>query len=452
MEIILLGVLWFLFLILTFRSPGSPQPSRLLFFLIWFTLSAILGLVVATRVLDWDPVPTKWAIAHRLTDDKIIDLTEIAPGVYHPDNIIRVDTDETYEDEEPDEWFTFYRYDVVGADKEEPKGPWGAAIYDPDRCRPPAILSYELVPTNYDYLGQDSAKLEVDNIITYEDPLSGGLDRPEVIIKGQTRGLATDLNLFRKVGNYPDCFEIQNLRQADPNLSVPYAERLDFDNIGSFRGTYKVDIDGNTVSVWDSGGFERSQLTVKRVYEPQNGSYFRPGTKVLLDPLTTSVDFGPGQPDDVPTAYYPEKAVLAFYSNLGKDKEDNQVAESFLSPYAQQIYDIQKDPFGLSTDSSSIAQARSDLAGVSVLEIRYQPDVTAEQLHEDRDVAVTVVGVNKKGQIDYAHPCQVTWTVVGIPNAQALPYGCEWKLEAYWTTCIPNGNGNGNVNGNGKGK
>jgi len=438
-EIILLGILWFVFLILTFRSPGSPQISRLLFFLVWFTLSITLGFVVATRVLDWDPVPTKWAIAHQLTDDKIIDLTEIAPGVSHPEYIVRVDTDETYKDKDPDEWFTFYRYDVVGADKEEPTGPLGAAIYDPDRCRPPAILSYELVPVSYDYLGQDDAEVVVDNIVVYDDPQSGGLDRPEVVVYGETRGVTTDLNIFRKVGTYPDCFEIQSLRQANPNLSMPYAERLNYDNLGSFRGTYRVKLDGNTVTVWDRGGFERSQLTVKRVYKPQNGSYFGPGTKVLLDPVASSVDFGPGQPDDIPTAYYPEKAVLAFYSRLGKDKEDLQVAESFLSPYALQIYDIRDDPFGLSTESSSIAQARDDLVGASVLEIRYQPDIMAEQLHKDRDITVTVVGVNKKGQIDYDHPCLVTWTVVGIDNPQALPYGCEWRLESYWTTCVPVG-------------
>ena len=56
-----------------------------------------------------------------------------------------------------------------------------------------------------------------------------------------------------------------------------------------------------------------------------------------------------------------------------------------------------------------------------------------------REITVTVVGVNSKEEIDYYHPCQVTWTVVGIPNPQALPYGCEWRLESYWTTCVPFG-------------
>jgi hypothetical protein len=438
-EIAVLGTLWFIFLILTFRSPGSPRLSRLLFFLIWFSLCIALGFVFAVEVLNWDPVPTRWRIAHWLTEDKMIDLAEIAPGVYHYDYIHRVDTDVTFDQQKPDEWLTFYRYDVVGENSESPRGPFGAAIYDPDRCRPPAILSYELVPVSYDYLGQDYAWVEVDNIIKYGDPLSEGQDRPEVIIHGLTRGIRTDLNIFRKVGAYPDCFEIQQIRQTDPNLSLPYSERLSFDNIGAFRGTYRVSIDDEYVTVWDRGGFERSQLTIKRVYAPQNGSYFQPGTKVLLDPVAYSVDFGPGQPDEIPTAYYPEKAVLAFYSKLGKDKNDLQVAESYLSPYAQQIYDIRTDPFGMSTDPASPAQARKKLAGASVLEIRYEPDVQAEQLHLDRDITVTVVGENDKGQIDYDHPCQVTWTVVGIENPQALPYGCEWRLESYWTTCVPMG-------------
>ena len=74
---------------------------------------------------------------------------------------------------------------------------------------------------------------------------------------------------------------------------------------------------------------------------------------------------------------------------------------------------------------------------LSTWEIRYEPNVEAERLHQDRDVTVKVVGVNDRGEIDYSHPCQVTWTVVGIEAPQALPYGCEWRLESYWTTCTP---------------
>jgi hypothetical protein len=57
----------------------------------------------------------------------------------------------------------------------------------------------------------------------------------------------------------------------------------------------------------------------------------------------------------------------------------------------------------------------------------------------DRQVTVIVVGVNEQGFIDYAHPCEVTWTVVGQPRAGALPYNCEWRLDRYESTCPPPG-------------
>ena len=98
---------------------------------------------------------------------------------------------------------------------------------------------------------------------------------------------------------------------------------------------------------------------------------------------------------------------------------------------------MRSDPFGLSTDPASVARARGELARVLVWEIRYEPDVEAEQQHEARTVEATVVGVDKDGNIDYAHPCQVTWRVVGITNPQAQPYGCEWRLDSYVSSCQP---------------
>jgi hypothetical protein len=139
----------------------------------------------------------------------------------------------------------------------------------------------------------------------------------------------------------------------------------------------------------------------------------------------------------VPGVYYPEKTVLAFYQKLGKDKDKLEEAQGYLQAESQQTYDMEEDPFGLSTDPASPAQARQKLASALVLEIRYQPDVQAEQLHQDRDVTAIVVGVSDKGEIDYAHPCQVTWKVVGESNTDALPYGCEWKLSTYTTSCPP---------------
>jgi hypothetical protein len=253
----------------------------------------------------------------------------------------------------------------------------------------------------------------------------------------------TDLNIFRKVGTKQDqClpWRKDSSYPAALQLTAPFS----YQNFGSFRGNYRVRISlggagGSTVTVWDSGGFERSQLTVRKQYRPwDNGSYFRTGGQELWPPVEKSLDFGPGQPISVTQVYYPEKAVLAFYLNLTKDKDNLETAESYLSPRAQQEYDIETDSFGLSTDPASVARARDALARVLVYEIRYDPDVEAEQLHQARTVGVTVVGVNVAGTVDDdSHACRVTWRVLGISNPQAQPFGCEWRLDSYESTCQP---------------
>jgi len=431
----LLGVFWFLLLFLTFRPPDTPHPSRLFFFLLWLGVSLALAYLVLVGVYKWNPNPLKVKIARRITDEKIIYLGDIVPGLYDLDYIRRVDTDLADEDSK-EEWLAFYQYDVKeNPEKNEHAGPYGAAIYDYDGCRPPAILSYELIPASYDYLGQDAADVVVENIIPYQDPVSAYKDRPEVMINGSTRGVVTDLNIFRKTGVGLDCLQRQQWQSAHPGEAFPNPFR--YQNIGSFRGSYQVTRSGATVTVIDSGGFERSQFVVKRQYRPKESSYFQPGTQTLLDPVEYSLDFGPGRPDQVTQVYYPEKAVLAFYLNLGPDDSKLEQAQSYLSSSAQGTYDIKTDPFGLSTDPNSPARARDRLARVLVWEIRYEPDIAAEQAHKERQVRVTVVAVSSDGTIDYDHPCQVTWAVIGEPKAGALPYGCEWRLDHYQTTCPP---------------
>jgi hypothetical protein len=428
------GILWVVLGILTFRPPGGPKASRLFFFLLWLGASFILSYFFLVKVYKWNPNPLRVEIARTMTEEKMIYLGDIVPGLYDLDYIHRIDTDQETE-EIPEEWLAFYQYDVQVPEKGTPSGPYGAAIYDYDDCRPPAILSHELVPVSYDYLGEENAYALVEDIIAYADPLSANADRPEVIINGVSRGVVTDLNIFRKVGVELNCFQMQQWRAAHSGEAFP--NPLRYENIGSFRGNYRIERQGSTVIVVDRAGFERSQFVVKRQYRPESGAYFRPGTQILLDPVEYTLDFGPGKPDQVTQVYYPEKSVLAFYRNLGKDETQLEQAQTYLGPEAKVAYDIETDPFGLSTDPDSPARARQNLARVLVWEIRYEPDVEAEQLHKNRQVRVTVVGVNEAGTIDYQHPCQVTWTVIGEERPGALPYGCEWRLDRYQTTCPP---------------
>lgn len=415
-----IGVAWLALLFATFRSPSAPALDRLFFFVLLLAASAVLGFLVLVHVFGYDPQPRYVSLAQRLTDDKIIYLGDIVPGLYHPDYIHRIDTDGDDEDL-PEEWVAFYQYDVdTSEDSGTREGPFGGAIYDPDGCRPPTILSFELVPVNYQYLGEDYASIQVENIISYQEPQPGGvltLDRPEVIIRGITRGVVTDLNIFRKLGVPKACVDREQ-----------WQDQLSYESIGSFRASYLIERSGSTVTVVDRDVRERSQFVVRRKYVPVDGSYFQPGTKSLREPVEFSLAFGTGEPDEATQVYYPEKAVLAFYMALGRDKNLSK-AEGYLSDSAREVYSIRNDAFGLSTASSAVGRDR--LARVLVWEIRYTPDVEAEQLHSPRRVSALIVGVDTDGVIDREHACEVTWTVVGVPEQNALPYGCEWRLDHY---------------------
>lgn len=423
----LLGLAWITLLALTFRAPGAPRLGRLIFFQLFLVVSFALGYLFLVMVFEYNPNPMRVRIARFMMYDRMIYLGDFVPGLYDLSYIARVDTDGAAE-KIPEEWVIRYQYDVSTPEGGAPRGPFGAAIYDYDECRPPALLSYELVAVSYDYLGQDALGLISENIIEYADPISGGQDRYEVIASGRTGEIVTDLNIFRKTGVGLDCFQVQQWRATHPGESFPNPFR--YENIGSFRGNYRVERNGATVTVVDRSPFERSQITIRRQYRPLNGSYFEPGTQVLLLPVESALAFGPGEPDQVSQVYYPEKAVLAFYQNLTKDKAQLEKANGYLSPDAQAIFNINTDQFGL-------AMPRDELARVLVLQIRYEPNIAAEQLRQDREVTVEVVGVDKDGRIDWDNRCLVTWGIRGAAKPGALPYGCEWQLDWYHSTCAP---------------
>ncbi|HSJ59073.1 MAG TPA: hypothetical protein VLC95_17930 [Anaerolineae bacterium] len=432
--IAVLAVIWVALFYISFQTGGATL-VKMFAFLGLLVVTGILAYLFYVRVLGRDPDPQRIAVARRLVDDKAIFLNDIVPGMPADlDYIQRLDTDQV-EERIPEEWLAYYRYDATGFVGQQPLGPFGAAIYDYDECRPPQILSWELVPVDYDYLGLHRLVTTVENIIPYADPLSGGRDLPEVIINGYTYQAVTDLNIFRRIGVPLNCDTVEQWRDTHP-ANPCFPNPLRYENIGSFRGNYRVARNGDTVSVMERSPFERSEIVIVRVYRPENGSYFVPGTQTLLRPVEYTLALGPGLPLDVPQVYYPEKAVLSFYSLLTQNEEQLERARSFLSPDAQAIYDIETDPFGLYLAPGAPIENRAELARVLVWEIAYDPDVEAERLRRPREVTVTVVGVDTAGNIDYAHPCIVTWTVVGVVNPNALPYGCEWRLETYTTNCV----------------
>jgi hypothetical protein len=421
-----LALAWVVLFFITFRAP-APRLGQLFAFVGVLIVTGILAYFFIVRIMRVNPNPARVWISRQLMYDRMIYLGDIVPGLDDLSDIQRLDTD-WVEEAIPQEWMAFFQYDVRQPPESAPIGPFGAAIYDYNNCRPPAILSFPLVPVAYDYLGQTGIAPTVENIIPYPDPVSGGRDLPEVIVTGFTRNLATDLNIFRREGIPLSCDEAQRWQAEHPGVSFP--NPLRYENIGSFRGNESVRRNGAEVIVRDRSPFERSQIVIEKHYRAENGSYFVPNTQVLLDPVEASLAFIAGLPDALTQVYYPEKTVLAFYNLLGKDVANLERAEDLLSADAQAIFDIETDPFGLH-------MSREDLARVLVREIRYNPDVEAERLHQTREVTVVVLGVDADGNISYANPCEVTWSIVGVENPAAQPFGCEWRLETYWSTCVP---------------
>lgn len=438
MLILILAVTFLVLFILIFRPP-APRVDKLIFFLLWLAVGGILGFYFAVNILGYDPDPDRLAIARWITDNKIVDFTQFVPGLPEDLGLItRMDVDQEAEDEE-DEWLVFYRYDEVVRGEQVVAGPYGAAIYDMDKCRPPAVLSYELAPENYDYLSLDLPRISeepgwsdvfVANIIPHRETYGSdclrqgqGPDRPELVVFGRTNSVRTDLNIFRKVGQDLTCIERQQWEDfyGDRNFPCP----LTYENIGSWRGNYGVALSGQTAITYDRAPFERSVLVVKRAYlpDPNTGSYFKPTTepgeaKVLRDPVEVGIVFGPGIPEDTQQVYYPEKTVMAFFLQLGSDPDKAM----------ENVCDVKGSQARYDPADFGLTLAPRNLAKVTVCEIRYNPDIVSERNHRPQTVDVRVVEVPRNGSGNCNDSRLLSCTVIAEEDPRALPYGCQWCL------------------------
>lgn len=453
--IILLLALGFMVLFyLVFRSP-TPGVDRLGLFLVWLAVGGLLAYFFAVRVLNYDPDPARLAIARLVTGQKIIDLSQIVPGLPEDlDMIMRIDTDgepERIADRDAAlEWLVFYRYDGTtdeGIDTSEDAnwirgGPLGGAIYDSDGCRPPAIRSYELIPLAYDYIAQDGILLSrdprtsdvvVENAINWRDTFAGclqpadeesGPDRPEIFIYGRTGSVRTDLNVFRKTGQELSCILRQQWEQTNPGMPLPCP--VGYQNIGSFRGNYRVARNGAEVRVYDRAPFERSQFVIKKTYLPSRstGTYLT-ASGVLTSPVGVSIEFGPGRPEDTQEVYYPEKTVLAFFTQLGDATE--RAMQNVCRGGKNESVRYDPAMFGLSLPANR-------LENVVVCEISYQPNIERERNHQTQYVGVRVVEQTEAGHDNCRNSVPLICEVRADPSdPTALPYGCKWCLAG----CVP---------------
>ena len=430
---LILIIAFFAFLFLTFRPP-APKIDRLIFFVLLLGSGAALAFLFAQKVLDYDPDPDRLRIARWITDNKIVDFNQFVPGMVPSLDLIRlIDVDQEEEDR-PEEWLVFYRYDEVIRDEEVKAGPYGAAVYDIDKCRPQGVLSFELAPENYDYLSLDLPRAEdviVQNIVEHKEVYGAdcfrqgeGTNWPELIIFGRTNGVRTDLNIFRRAGEDLSCIERQQWEDFYGNRNFPCP--LTYENIGSWRGNYRVELQGNRVVTYDRAPFERSVLVVKRVYVPdgETGTYFKattePGAgKVLKDPVEVGIEFGPGIPANTKDVYYPEKTVLAFFLQLGQDV-DKAMENVCEIKGSQPRYD--PIDFGLTLPERNLDK-------VTVCEIRYNPDIISERNHRPQTVDVRVVETQEGEGPDCNEARLLRCDVIAEEDPRALPYGCQWCLS-----------------------
>jgi hypothetical protein len=437
--ILLLAVAFMVLFVLIFREP-APRIDKLIYFLLLLFVSAILAYNLAIKLLDYDPDPDRLRIARRITDGKIVDFTQFVQGLPEDlDLIKRIDVDEVDEDQE-EEWLVFYRYDEVVRNERVVAGPFGAAIYDVDTCNPPAVLSYELVPENYEYLSLDLPRITddprtsdvvVDNIIEHNEVYGAecqsqgkGPDRSELIVYGRTNGVRTDLNIFRKTGEELSCIERQQWEDFYGNRGFPCP--LTYESIGSWRGNYGVALNGNRVSTYDRAPFERSVLVVKRTYvpDPNTGSYYKPtqeaaAAKILRDPVEVGIEFGPGLPQDTQQVYYPEKTVLAFFLQLGDDVDEAM----------ENVCEVKGGRPRYDPGNFGLTLSERELGRVTVCEIRYNPDVVSERNHRPQTVDVRVVEVPRGGSGNCNDARLLSCTVIAEEDPRAQPYGCQWCLS-----------------------
>jgi hypothetical protein len=296
-----------------------------------------------------------------------------------------------------DEWIVFYRFDLVEGATGRQFSPIGAAVYNDDHGDPPVVFPYELHPPDRTYLGEQNCVAEVGDLIT----TNAGL---ELLVRNfAEENLVVDLSVFHWYDH-----------DQDDLSKNPSEERQGYECLGFFRGSGGITFDGSRVIVKERTE-ERSQLSVKRVYDAREGSYFQPGGRELWPPVETSIEFTFGVPEDVAQSPYPEKVVLAFYLALG---QNNPLAQTYLSE-ASGLKDV------VGSDSFGTAASGDQIQKVLVKRIVYMPDREREERHEPVAITVSVASVTSAGEDP---PRDVTWEVVWEPLREGVAKP-GWRLH-----------------------
>lgn len=257
-------------------------------------LTAAVFFFIVFRI---NPVPLLGRAAYQLSLGQVVSYPDTIPSRLSDNlrvtNVMRLDTD----DDNFEEWVVMYEYDL-GTEKT----PLQVVIYDNDRGNPPVIFPYELRVPGRDYLSEDGWA-------SFDRAQIDGQGPREIMIRS---GNQTELSMFR-------------FRQNSEQWDFPRDAPPRYEAIGYFKGNGGVTYDSATkaVTVIDRGGFDRSQLVARSIYDlnPATATYWdqlyewSDFNRQLAAPIYTTIDFWNNPPDNVADTTYPEKVVLAFYAS-----------------------------------------------------------------------------------------------------------------------------------------
>ena len=335
-------------------------------------------------------------------EDKRLDFATILPEGWTAYSISRLDTNA----DNKKDWVILYTYDQ----KEEAAfTPVGGVIYHADRGEPPIIYPYPLVAPGWTYLGEGKSSIAVKEVLS-------DLPGPEVVFQSvNAQSITTHVVLF----DWQD-------HASDPVLPPVASETIGqwYHCVGQFNGDAGVELKSNQVVVWERTE-ERSQLSKRKTYLPQNGNYMQ--DKELIPPQEICLDFAYGLPKEVEKSPYPEKVLMAFYSNFTSEK-----AYQFLTAQAKQQMRNQEGNW------KNIAPwPRTPAIKVCIKELIYQPEtepqVQATMVAEAQEKQIAQVTVQAQAtQCTCPEPectCPPTPTPVPTSPPVWVTVRVEYTLE-----------------------
>ncbi len=383
------------------------------------TLARVVGVVVflfiiavlLIKLFGIDYKPYLNEAGRVFSGARVIDFQEAfgGKGNIRVCDVLRADTD----GDGFNEWLVYYQFDANNQKNwKDPcpgNAPMAAAIYDNDRGSPPILFPYKLQPPDRDFLGEGNITVDFQDIVkNYGASTTAPI--PELIFKGS--GRTTYMTIFK--------FQQNSGADENPTDAVPR-----YRVIGSFTGTGGVEFDPieKTVTVYDRGPFERSQLAVKKVYELHGGdgneTYMADVTATsLAAPIVSTIDFGIPPPNEIKNAAYPEKILLAFYKALTASSKQGWNPVDFVAPDSEAAQHLQQKDytyFGFGGNG-----APTELV---VRKLQYYP--ATEQLPVDNG------GISRRSRVDVDADAKQSGQTIstGLISYEMVLFNGQWKVN-----------------------